>query len=128
MKKNVTFTVDIKGKETEETFKGEFEARTKLSLKDTLRQDEIRRTILGTNGAEASAEAYNIAFMAAYCAVRITKAPDWWTASDNGTNLEDLNVLDVVSTKCADAINEALGKVVKEAESAQKELKKIATE
>lgn len=124
MKDAVQFTVTVKGETTGRSFEGLFEAKTKLSHRDVIKEDEIRRNILGVNPNDASPYAASIAGAVAYLAVRLTRSPDWFKASNNGLDLEDENVLVAVNNSAVAAVAVERDTHAKEAELAQNALKK----
>jgi hypothetical protein len=118
------FTVDnLKGTTTGTVFTGKFKVRTRLSFRDQLRRDEIRRTLLGTLGGEASQGASFVASLVSEMSVRTITAPNWWTGSDGGLEMADLNVLSEVFALAAKAEQELVDSLVKEGEKAQADLK-----
>jgi hypothetical protein len=120
-----SFVVRQIGENTGETFAGSFKCKTRLSHRDHLNRDQLRREYLGANPEGASERATVTAEMASQCAVRIIDGPSWWKSSDNGLALEDDLVLGAVyqgALKCeADAIAERVAK----AEEAKTELQEI---
>lgn len=126
MLNKVQFNINVKGETSEETFEGLFELKTKLSIKDQLREDEIRRSILGGMPEGASTFAHSLADALSYIAVRIVKAPDWWVKNNGGLDLEDLNVISKVHTKAIECITAELKKREEDAEKARGELKKAS--
>lgn len=121
---SVTFDIKVVGDESENTYEGVFNAKTKVSMRDRLKEDELRRAFLGMDAASASQEAYVIASALAFLGVRVTKAPKWWTESNNGSDLVDVNVVGEVHRACTNAINKEYEKLKKVATEAQKDLRK----
>lgn len=119
----VSFDVKCKGDETEKDYEGLFKVKTKLSIKERLKEDEIRRSLLGVDSQNAGNEAVLIASAVAYLAVRLVETPDWWKASEGGLKLEDSNVLAVVNNNAMAEIAKEYQKLAKKAEEAQVELK-----
>lgn len=126
MKDTVQFTVTVKGETTGRSFEGLFEAKVKLSHREVIKEDEIRRNVLGVNPNEAGPYAASIAGAVAYLTVRLTRSPDWFKQSNNGLDLEDENVLVAVNNSAVAAIAVERDAHIKEAELAQKELKQHA--
>lgn len=124
MQDTVKFPVDTKGQESGQEYKGLFTAKTKLSMREMLREDEIRRGLLGDNPNGASDIAKVMAAALAYLAVRIVDAPQWWKDANGGQDLQDENVLVAVHNGCADAIGKLYDAQVEEAEKAREDLKK----
>lgn len=119
----VSFDVSVKGEESGKDYSGLFEVKTKLSLRDQLKEDEIYRNVLGANPQTAGGDAAAIAQALAYLAVRVTASPDWWRLSDNGRDLEDLDVLAAVNNGAVAAVKAERAAHQKKAVAAQGELK-----
>jgi hypothetical protein len=119
----VSFDIKCKGDETEKDYEGLFKAKTKVSIKDRLKEDEFRRSILGVDSQNAGVEASMIASAVAYLAVRLVEFPDWWKASEGGLKLEDSNVLAEVNNKAMAEVAKEYQKLAKKAEEAQVEIK-----
>lgn len=117
------FTIDVKGETTGEVWKGLFKAKVRLSHRDQLKQDEIRRELLGTNPENASPRAKNQAEIFSALAVHILEAPDWWHRAGEGFDLEDDSVIGAVYDGIIKARNDAQEALIKEAEEAKKSLK-----
>lgn len=128
MQSIVPFKVDFVGDETGTRWQGQFTARVKISHLDTLRQDEVRRTTLGSAGESASPQAQNLAHAYAFCIVRIINSrevpmPPWFKDTNYGLEAEDGNMLVEVNNACFAAIEKARGAVTADAESVLKELR-----
>ena len=119
----VSFDVKCKGDETEKDYEGLFKVKTKLSIKERLKEDEVRRSLLGVDSQNAGNEAVLIASAVAYLAVRLVETPDWWKASEGGLKLEDSNVLATVNNTAMAEIAKEYQKLSKKAEEAQVEIK-----
>lgn len=126
MKDKVSFSVKLVGETSNKEFEGTFEVKTKLTHKDVLKEDEIRRTVLGVNPSDAGAYAASIATAIAYLSVRVVRSPDWFRFSNNGLDLEDENLLVEVNNRCIEAIDAERKTLVKEAEEAQKQIREQA--
>lgn len=122
MQDKVSFSVDVKGAVTNKQYRGLFSVRVKTTHRDTIRQDEIRRSVLGESPQHASIEAQQLAHAYAYLATRIVDAPPWWKETDGGLNCEDDEVLIEVNNACVAAITKERTPLVKEAEKAREEL------
>lgn len=118
----VDFQIDVKGDMTDQGFAGSFTAKTKLSMRDQFRQDEIYRANLGVNSQAASDNCKRISAAIAYLAVHLVKVPDWWDKVGRGVDLEDVNVLAEINNKCQEAIEEEYKKLQTDAEAAEKAL------
>jgi hypothetical protein len=89
--------------------------RYALGHRDYLRQDEIRRELLGARPEGVSARAQNTAELFSFVWIHLVESPQWWTMNGNGLDLEDDNV-------AADVY----GKIVELKLAAQKKLKEEA--
>ncbi len=94
-----------------------------LSFRETLREDELRRTVLGVNPEGASPFVASVAETIAYLSTRIVDAPGWWRDSKGGLELKDDNVLRAVNTAVTEAINKEFEKETAEADKAADHLK-----
>ena len=118
------FTVDnLKGTTTGTLFNGKFKVRTRLSFRDQLRRDEIRRSLLGPTGTEATQGAAFVASLVSEMSVRVIESPKWWKDSEGGMDLADMNVLSEVFALAAKAEQDLIDSLVKEGVSAQADLK-----
>lgn len=124
MSNSESFVVDVVGDVTGKTWKGLFKTKLRLSHRDQLKQDEIRRELLGKNAEHASERSKNQAEIFAFVAAHILSAPSWWEANDGGLDLEDDNVVSEVFAGIAKAKTDAVKKLQEEAEGAVEELKK----
>jgi hypothetical protein len=121
---DLTFTVDVKGENTDRQYTGVFTTKARLTQRDYLLEDQIRRDIIGTNAQAASAMATGISIAVSYLKVRVLKAPKWWTDSDGGLDLEDDNILAAIYYKAVEAEKEDKKVLADQAEKARQELKK----
>ena len=123
MQDTVTFPVDVKGIDTEREYKGVFTAKVKLSMRESLREDENRRDLLGKRPESASQWANEVAAALAYLSVRITNSPEFWKDCNNGIDLEDSNVLVTVNNACMEEISKLYEEQGDDAEKSRKKLK-----
>ena len=119
----VTFDIDQKGEVTGRSFIGTFTAKTKTSIMETLKEDQIYRRVLGENPQDAADDIKRIAMAYAYLQIRLTDAPDWWKDAGGGLGLEDLGVLAAVNNKAQEKIRLEYEKLTAEADKAKPELK-----
>lgn len=119
------FEIDVKGDRTGKAYAGVFEAKTKLSWRETAREDEIRRGIIGVNPNDAAEFIQLGAACAAYLHVRLIETPLWWKDKDcnGGLDLQDQNVLVEVHAAAVKKINEEYEAHLAAAKTAQGELK-----
>jgi hypothetical protein len=123
MKDKLIVSVDFVGSDTQTPYRGEFTVKTKLSWREMIKEDEIRRSVLGFNAAEAGELAARGAQFSAYLVVRVTEAPDWWKKSNNGLDSEDINLLSKVYDAVSEKIEAEYKRVADEAEKAKQDLK-----
>ena len=90
------FTVHVVGDVSQTPFDGAFKCRVKLSYRDQLRMDQVRREILGPDGPNASPRAQNTAELLSQLAIHLCDSPNWWKDSNGGLDLMDDNVLAAV--------------------------------
>lgn len=120
------FAITIAGDTTGEQFAGKFKVRTRLSFRDQLRRDEIRRTLLGVDPSSASERADSASVMLSELSVRVIEAPSWWTNAEAGLELADDNVLREVYLAAIKAEKDLIASVTKKGEEAQADLQKAA--
>jgi hypothetical protein len=108
----------------EETLKGKFKVKTRLSFRERLRMDEIRRSLLGPSSTEASMEANGIASALAKVQVHLIESPSWWKTNSNGLDFEDPNVVLTVFEELNKAEDAYLKGLKKEGDEAREELAK----
>lgn len=118
----ISFTVNVTGANTGEEYKGVFKAKPRLTHRDALRRDQLRRELLGT-GENAGVAAVNIADIFSKIWVHVTDAPSWWKDAGSGLDLTDEEPIVEVYEAVVKMEKEAIEAVKKQAESAQKELK-----
>lgn len=125
--KTVSLAVNIVGSVTQEKYEGIFETKIFLSHKDTLREDEFRRTHLGRNSSEASEYAKSIASALAFLNVRITKSPEWFVAQGYGADIVDDNVLIEVHNAISKAIADEITAIAERGKEAKAALEKVVS-
>lgn len=117
----VEFSVSVTGEVTGETFKGVFKAVPRLSHRDNLRRDQLRRDLLGGKPDEASPDALNVSLVFSKIWVHLVEAPSWWKDSGNGVNLLDESPVAAVYDNVARIEREAFEAVQKKAKDAAAE-------
>ena len=124
----VEFSVSVTGEVTGETFKGVFKAVPRLSHRDNLRRDQLRRDLLGGRPEDASPDALNVSLVFSKIWCHVVESPSWWKDSGNGVNLLDETpvaaVFDNVARIEREAIQAVQDAAKKKAEEAAEELKK----
>lgn len=122
------FTLHEVGETTDKTYTGEFRAKKRLSHRDHLRKDQVRRELLGGQPGVPTERALSTAMILSELAVRLTKTPDWWVDAGNGIDLEDDNVIGVVYNEALKIEADAIEAKKKKAEKVQEGLRKAAEE
>jgi hypothetical protein len=118
----VEFSVNVVGEVTGETFKGVFKAVPRLSHRDNLRRDQLRRDLLGGKADEASPDALNVSLVFSKIWVHIVDAPGWWKESGNGVNLLDEAPIAAVYDNVARIEREAIEALQKKTADVAKEV------
>lgn len=122
-----TFDINIIGDSTGEQWVGSFEMKLRLSHREKLLKDKIRRDLIGTNDGVASDLAVTTAEVFSLLAVSLTdKAPTWWKEKGNGLDLEDDNVVASVYEVVVKKQREIRDALEKKAEAAKAALKEQA--
>ncbi len=119
----VSFVIDIVGQTTERRYEGVFEVKTRLTTREKLREDELRRTILGGNPQYADPDTADTARALAYLNVRLVKSPSFWSELNSGLESEDDNLLVAVNNAAVEAVTAELEKAKKKAEDAKTSLR-----
>jgi hypothetical protein len=120
------FTVHVVGDTTGLTWSGEFRAKKRLSHKDHLRKDQVRRELLGGQPGVPGERALTTSMILSELAVRLTKVPGWWTENGDGLEFQDDNVIGVVYDEALKVEREAAEKTKKAAEKIQEQLREEA--
>lgn len=118
----VSFTVNVVGNVTGIQWHGVFKTRVRLSHRDWMRQDQVRRELLGPNPAGAGARATDSADLFSTILTHVIDSPTWWKDNENGLGLEDDNVVVEVFNGVMKAKVDAAEEVRKRAEAAKTEL------
>jgi hypothetical protein len=118
----VQFTVSVTGDTSGEKWYGLFKVKTRLSHRDQLQRDKVRRELLGTDGANASVRARDQAEIFSQLAVRVVDAPSWWRDNGNGLDLADDNLISEVYSASVKAEVDSLEAIKKAGEQAASEL------
>lgn len=116
------FSVNVTGDTTGENYRGLFRVRSRLSHRDHLNRDRIRREMLGPAPEAASDRARSIAEIFSQLSVRVIEAPSWWTNSEGGMGLADDNVVAEIYQEALKAETDEIAKVTKKGEEAKKDL------
>jgi hypothetical protein len=95
-------------------------------MRDTLKQDEIYRSIVGPDPANASANSKGIASAIAYLATHVVVSPEWWKKLQGGLECDDLNLIADINNKAQEVIEVEYKKLAQEAQKAEDILKAVA--
>jgi len=123
-KYEATITIDVTGDDTGDRYQGVFRILTRLTQRQKLLIDQLRRQFLGAqpNGARPDADADARAKIFANLSVRVIEAPAWWTSADGGLEICDDNVPAEVYVAAEKVVAASRAVLVKNAEDARKEL------
>jgi len=118
------FTVDVTGDRTGESLQGVFKAKTRLSHRERLLIDQLKRQLLGPQpaGTMPSEDADSRADAFANLRVRLTESPSWWMNSNGGIELVDDNVVTAVFEKAVQVEVDAINAIKEAAAKAKAEL------
>ena len=119
------FSIDIEGEISGKTWKGMFATKIRLSHRDQLKQDELRRDLLGAKPEHASPRAQNAAEVFSFVLAHLTESPQWWSMNGNGLDLEDDNVVGEIYGKIVEIKLKAQEKLKADAEGAKADLAKL---
>jgi hypothetical protein len=121
----VGFDISVVGDTTGETWAGSFKAKEKLSFRDQIGIDKMRRELLGHNPAGADPEIVIQTSILAELSVRLVETPAWWREAKMGLDLCDANVLMAVYEKAIKIQQDAIEKIQKAGEAAKEQLRSL---
>lgn len=98
---DVGFSINIVGETTQERWIGKFRALRRLSFRQQMTKDKLKREYLGDLAQYASSRAIEQAVVFADLAVSLTAMPDWWVSSGHGQELSDDNLIEAIWTEVA---------------------------
>jgi hypothetical protein len=124
MRTDTTFSINIKGEDSGDPYRGKFRVLTLLTRRDQFAADEVRRRILGIMAETAPPSLITEAYMIGQLQVRIIEGPDWWMSSEGGELLPDKNVVVELFKECMKAEEERKEKLKTDAGAARKRLRK----
>lgn len=123
MRKNEEeFVVNVTTKDGE-NLRGKFRVKVKLSLRDMLGMDAMRRSLLGPQTGEPDQVAFLIASGTAKIRAHALETPSWWKDSNDGLDLDDIDVLVSVLTELNKVEKEYQDRNKKSAEDGMETLK-----
>lgn len=108
----------------EEPLRGKFRVKLKLSYREILGMDALRRQLLGPGGNEADGMATVIASGIAKIRTHALETPSWWKDAEEGLGFDDINVVLTVLQELNKVEQAALDELKKAAEGATQDLKK----
>jgi hypothetical protein len=120
-----SFTIDVTGELSGETFKGKFTTKLRLSHRDQMFADRERRRLLGDTPEYATARCHNQAEVFSRLMAHLVDSPSWWREADHGLDLVDDDVVAKVYAEIQNAISREDDDKLKKVEEAQKDLEKI---
>jgi hypothetical protein len=123
-----SFSLSLDGETTGEKWVGDFKAKKRLSHRDQLRKDQVRRDLLGPQGNTPTERAMSTAMILSELRVRLVDAPKWWQAMGEGLDLEDDNVIGTLYDEVMKIEREAGESKKKKAADALTEMRKEAAE
>lgn len=124
-----TFTISVIGDTTNEKWHGTFKARVRMSHRDSMLRDRLRRQMLGNDSpALATPRAQSQAQIFSFLDVTLVEAPAWWKDNGNGQDLYDDNVVAAVFDEVEKGMEEAREKLKKQAEESMAALKAMKPE
>lgn len=120
----VEFSISVVGEVSGETQKGVFKAKPRLSHRDTLLQDQMRRDLLGPKPESAGQAAMANSLVFSKIWTHIVESPSWWKEAGNGVDLLDETPVVAVYDNIVRIEKEAIDAVKKSAEKVAENLKK----
>jgi hypothetical protein len=118
-----TFIIDVVGDQTGEHYSGVFRTKLRLSHRLFLKQDQVRKELLGPNPESSSPRAINLADCFSLASVYIVESPSWWRDSGGGIEMQDDNIIGAVVDGIISAKNKALEDRKKDTDVAKTVLK-----
>jgi hypothetical protein len=123
MKRNeAEFIVNIP-QDGEEPLRGKFRVKVKLSYREILNMDSIRRQLIGPGGGEADGMATLVSSGLAKIRTHVIDAPSWWKDSNEGLDFDDIKVVLTILDEINKVERDHLADLAKRAEKATEELK-----
>lgn len=120
------FSISQVGETTGEKFNWAFTAKRRLSIRDRIQKDSIRRSLVGDKPEFALPETVFRAEMLAHLSVSITDSPKAWRESGDGLDLYDDNVLLAIYDEINKGQAEVQAQVEAEAKETKEKLRKTA--
>ncbi len=121
-RKTAEFTVSIPV-EGDEPLRGKFKINIKLSYREVLQMDAMRRQLLGPLSGEADGMASLIASYVAKIRTHAIETPSWWKEAGNGVDFDDMNIVMAIMAEIQKLEMDHLAEIQKAAEKATEALK-----
>lgn len=121
-----SFTIDEVGEASGKSFKWAFSAKKRLTVRERISQDQIRRNIIGERPQDAQPLTVLRAEMVAHLSVSITDSPKAWKDSNGGLDLCDDNILLKIYDEVINGQEAALKEKVEEVKEEKSQLRKVA--
>jgi len=99
---------------------GRFKIKTRLSNRDSLKLDEIRRSLLGDRSDMAAEGVNGLATVLSKIWVHTIDSPSWWQSAGNGLDFEDQGPIMDVFEAVVEAERQYSQELAKKAEEARK--------
>jgi len=122
-----SFVLDIIGDNTGEKLVGNFDAKLRLSHRDQLNKDQLRRQIVGDKPDQATKDSMMRAEILSHLSLSLVDSPKWWKESSGGLDLYDDNVIFDLYDLVVKGQSKAIEEVIKKGEEAKADLKKVVT-
>jgi len=123
-RKTAEFTVTIPV-EGDEPLRGKFKINVKLSYREMLAMDAMRRQLLGPLSGEADGMAALIASAVSKIRTHAIDTPSWWKEAGNGIDFDDMTVVLTVLEEIQKVEKTHLEEIQKAAEKAAEALKDL---
>lgn len=117
-----TVTIPVDG---DEPLRGKFKINIKLSYREILQMDAMRRQLLGTLSGEADGMASLIASAVAKIRTHAVETPSWWKEAGNGIEFDDMNIVLTVLAEIQKLEQDHLAEIQKAADKATEALKEV---
>lgn len=116
-----TVTIPVEG---DEPLRGKFKINVKLSYREILAMDALRRQLLGPLSGEADGMATLIASAVAKIRTHAIETPGWWKDAGQGMDFDDLGVVLTILEEIQKIEKSHLEDLQKAAEKAAEALKR----
>ncbi len=121
-----SFAVSERGSNTGAMFNWNFTSKRRLSIRDRISKDSIRRQLIGDRPQDAEANTVMRAEMLAHCQVSLIETPQAWKDAANGLDLYDDNILLKLYETIVEDQNKAIEESEQAGDEAKEKLRKVA--